>query len=76
MTALPLTQPSKTMKITFQQRPNIRTHLMVPIGEFSFAAYPIQVNHALRRFPVTGRPQTKLQALSFTTLENETTNNH
>ena len=39
------------MKIDFHSEPGITKRLMIPLGEFSFAAYPVQINHVFRCLP-------------------------
>jgi hypothetical protein len=48
----------QTMKIALRTKSN-RGRLIVPICEFSFAAYPVQINRVFRCLPVTRSPQSK-----------------
>lgn len=51
------------MRTTFQCKSDVPKRSLVPIRKFNFAAYPVEVKHALRHHPVTGRPPTKSQNL-------------
>jgi hypothetical protein len=39
------------MKIDLHSQPENRERLIIPVSEFSFAAYPILINHAFRCAP-------------------------
>jgi hypothetical protein len=39
------------MKIALQSKPDNRERLIIPVSEFSFAAYPILINHDFRCLP-------------------------
>ncbi len=39
------------MRIAFQSKPEDKARFFVRISEFSFAAYPVQINHVFRCLP-------------------------
>jgi hypothetical protein len=39
------------MKINLHSKPENRERLIIPVSKFSFAAYPILINHAFRCAP-------------------------
>ena len=39
------------MKIDLHSKPENRERLIIPVSEFSFAAYPVVINHAFRCAP-------------------------
>jgi hypothetical protein len=45
------TTPKTKMKIDLHPLIDNRERLIIPVNEFSFAAYPVQINHVLRSLP-------------------------
>ena len=45
------TNSESKMKIDFHSEPGKSERLMISLGEFSFAAYPVQINHVFRCLP-------------------------
>jgi hypothetical protein len=39
------------MKIDLHSNPDNRERLIIPVSEFSFAAFPVQINHVFRCLP-------------------------
>ena len=56
------------MKIDFHSESGQSKRLIIPLGEFSFAAYPVQINHGFRCLPNAASAPNKSRNLRWNVL--------